>query len=314
MLLQQTHIQASSEMLEQFEGQVLRLGQRIHFEGVEDRDVYNITAPFFDQGELIIAGRVEGRNTEFSQIVFFRFCADVWMPHPNYSPYVMQDPFITWIKGELVLGGVRVIADPLYPENIVAWVTEYYRGKDIASLKLFLKGPYHMKDLRLIELAGGEIGVLTRPQGFKGGRGKIGFFKVRAYEEITARNIAEAPLFSDQFLEEEWGGANEAHLLANGLVGVLGHIASFDEDGARHYHAMTFAFHPNTMEKTAMKLIARRSDFPAGPAKKFDLNDVIFSGGLVRKMGGLAELYVGASDAEAYKIEIPDPFLEYEQL
>jgi hypothetical protein len=95
---------------------------------------------------------------------------------------------------------------------------------------------------------------------------------------------------------------------------VLGHIASFDEDGARHYHAMTFAFHPNTMEKTAMKLIARRSDFPAGPAKRSDLNDVIFSGGLVRKMGGLAELYVGASDAEAYMIEIPDPFLEYEQL
>src|SRR4051812_49135850 len=125
MLLQQTHIQASSEMLEQFEGQALKLGQRIHFEGVEDRDVYNITAPFFDQGELIIAGRVEGRNTEFSQIVFFRLCEDVWIPHPNYSPYVMQDPFFTWIKGELVLGGVRVIADPMYPENIVAWVTEY---------------------------------------------------------------------------------------------------------------------------------------------------------------------------------------------
>jgi hypothetical protein len=181
------------------------LGQRIHFEGVEDRDVYNITAPFFDQGEPIIAGRVEDRNTEFSQIVFFRFCAGVWIPHPNYSPYVMQDPFFTWIKGELVLGGVRVIADPLYPENIVAYVTEYYRGKDIANLKLFLKGPYHMKDLRLIELAGGEIGVLTRPQGFKGGRGKIGFFKVRAYEEITVQKIAEAPLFADQFIEEEWG-------------------------------------------------------------------------------------------------------------
>jgi hypothetical protein len=314
MLLQQTHVQASSEMLEQFEGQALMLGQRIRFEGVGGRDVYNITAPFIDRGELIIAGRVEDRNTEFSQIVFFRQSGDIWMPHPDYSPYMLQDPFFTWIKGELVFGGVRVIADPLYPENIVAWVTEYYRGKDIASLSPFLRGPYHMKDLRLIELAGGEIGVITRPQGFKGGRGKIGFFKVGDYEEITVRKITEAPLFSDQFIDEEWGGANEPHLLANGLVGVLGHIASFDEVGARHYHAMTFAFHPNTMEKTPMKLIARRSDFPAGPAKSFLLNDVIFSGGLLRKEGGLAELYVGASDAEAYKIEIPDPFLEYEQL
>jgi hypothetical protein len=98
-------------------------------------------------------------------------------------------------------------------------VTEYYRGNDIASLELFLMGPYHMKDLRLIELANGEIGV-----------------------------------------------------------------------------------------------IARRSNFPDGPYKHLDLVDVIFSGGLVRKKGGLADLFVGASDAEAYVIEIPDPFLEYEAL
>jgi hypothetical protein len=314
MLLQQTQLQTSSEMLEQFDSRALQLGERICFAGVGDRDVYNITAPFIDRGDLIIAGRVEGRHTEFAQVVFFRQEGDVWVPHSDYPPYAMQDPFFTRIQGELVLGGVRVIVDPLYPENIVSWVTEYYRGKDISSLKLFLRGPYHMKDLRLIELAGGEIGVITRPQGFKGGRGKIGFFKVGTYEEITIRKIEQAPLFSDQFIEDEWGGANEAHLLANGLIGILGHIASFDEKESRHYYAIAFAFHPNTMEKTPMKMIARRSDFPAGPSKRFDLNDVIFSGGLMRKEGGVAELYVGASDAEAYKIEIPDPFLEYEQL
>jgi hypothetical protein len=314
MLLKQTQLQTTSELLEQFNSSALQHGERICFAGVEGRDVYNITAPFIDKGELIIAGRVEGRDTEFSQVVFFRQDEEVWMPHPHYSSYAMQDPFFTWIQGELVLGGVRVIVDPLYPENIVSWVTEYYRGKDISSLKLFLRGPYHMKDLRLIELPGGEIGVITRPQGFKGGRGKIGFFKVSTYEEITIRRIGEAPLFSNQFIEDEWGGANEPHLLANGLIGVLGHIASFDPNEARHYQAIAFAFHPNTMETTPMKMIARRSDFPAGPSKRFDLNDVIFSGGLVRKESGLADLYVGASDAEAYKIEIPDPFLEYEQL
>ncbi len=301
-------------MLMQFESGSLPLGEVIRFEGVDGKDVYNITAPFIDRGELIIAGRVEDRYSEFSQVVFFRRDGAVWVPLSDIPAYELQDPFITVIKGELVIGGVRVIADPLHPENIVAWVTEYYRGKDIASLKFFLMGPYHMKDLRLIELASGDIGVLTRPQGYIGGRGKIGFFKVGSYEEITSRKIAEAPVFPDQFIDEEWGGANEPHLLANGLVGVLGHIASFDEDGSRHYQAMTFAFHPDTLEKTPMKMIAKRSNFPKGPAKRPDLTDVIFSGGLVRKIGGLAELYVGASDTEAYRIEIVDPFLEYEEM
>jgi hypothetical protein len=77
---------------------------------------------------------------------------------------------------------------------------------------------------------------------------------------------------------------------------------------------MVFTFNPDTLERTPMKIIARRSDFPEGPIKRIDLADVIFSGGLVRKAGGLAELYVGASDAAAYQIEIPEPCLEYEQL
>jgi hypothetical protein len=306
--------QSSSELLIQFESKPLPIGEVIRFEGVDGKDVYNITAPFVDRDERIIAGRVEDRDSEFSQVVFFRQDGEVWVPRQDHPPYALQDPFITNIRGELVVGGVRVIADPLHPENIVAWVTEYYRGKDLSSLRFFLKGPYHMKDLRLFELASGEIGVLTRPQGYIGGRGKIGFFKVASYEEITNRKIIEAPLFTGQFIDEEWGGANEPHLLANGLVGVLGHIASFDEDGVRHYQAMTFAFHPDTWETTPMKIIAKRSNFPEGPAKRTDLSDVIFSGGLVRKVGGLAELYVGASDAEAYRIEIVDPFLEYEEI
>jgi hypothetical protein len=143
------------------------------------------------------------------------------MPHPDYPSYEMQDPFFTRINGELIIGGVRVINDPLYPENIVAWVTQFYRGKNIANLELFLMGPYHMKDLRLIELASGEIGVLTKPQGYKGGRGKIGFYKVRCLEEIQVKDIA-------------------------------------------------LAFNPDTLERTPMKVIASRSDFPAGAALEYE--------------------------------------------
>ncbi|MBB6733898.1 DUF1861 family protein [Cohnella sp. CBP 2801] len=309
-----TRTQSSKELLKRYAPNILRPAERIRFEGVGNRDVYNITAPFLDRGERIIAGRAEDRKSEFSQAIFFRQEGEAWTPHPAYSPYELQDPFLTRIRGELVFGGVRVIADPLCPENIVAWVTEFYRGRNIADLQWMLRGPYHMKDLRLVELPGGGIGVVTRPQGYKGGRGKIGFFKVGSYEEITARRIGDAPLFSGQFTDEEWGGANELHPLANGLIGVLGHIASFDSQEARHYQAIAFAFHPDTMETTPMKIIARRGDCPAGQTKRADLDDVVFSGGLVRKAGGTAELYVGASDAESFKLEIPDPFLEYERL
>ncbi|BBH24261.1 hypothetical protein Back11_56060 [Paenibacillus baekrokdamisoli] len=329
-LQRQTSTQSCSELLEQFENVCAnrdiskqlnsnnqasaKHSNRIIFEDVDDKDVYNITAAFLDQNDLIIAGRVESRDTELSQVIFFRQEGEAWRPHPHYRTYELQDPFMTRIKGELILGGVRVTADPMNPKHIISWVTEMYRGASLDTLKLFLTGPEHMKDVRVVELAGGEIGVLTRPQGEKGGRGKIGFFKTNKLEAITAQQINDAPVFQDQFVAEEWGGANEPHLLANGLIGVLGHIASFDSEGDRHYYAMTFAINPQTMEKTPMKLIARRSIFPEGPTKRPDLVDVIFSGGLVRKEGGMAALYVGASDAAAYVAEIPDPFLEYEQL
>lgn len=313
MLVYETQVQTIQSLLWQY-GQAEPRGMRLRFERTDGKDVYNITAPFEDRGHTVLAGRVEDRDTELSTVVFFRQAGDRWVPHPDYPTFALQDPFFTRIGGELVFGGVRVIVDPLHPDNIVSWVTELYRGQDIASLKPFFSGPYRMKDLRLVQLASGEIGVLTRPQGYKGGRGKIGFYKVRALEELRAKDIENAPLFDDQFVDEEWGGANEPHLLADGRVGVLGHIASFDDDGFRHYYAMAFAFDPDTMERTPMKIVATRSDFPMGSAKRPDLTDVIFSGGLVRLPGGRAELYVGASDAEAYRIELPDIFAEYEPL
>jgi len=76
---------------------------------------------------------------------------------------------------------------------------------------------------------------------------------------------------------------------------------------------MVFVFDPRNRAFTDMRIIAERSDFIAGPAKRPDLVDVVFSGGLVRKGDGTADLYAGISDAEAHKITIPDPFLKYER-
>jgi hypothetical protein len=287
------------------------LARKLVFEGVGDRDVYNIAAPFELDSRQVIAGRVERRDVEHSEIVFFAEQNGTWRPIPGAATFPgLQDPCITLIGGELVLGGVRfpvTVAD-----GSIGWRMEFYRGTSLNNLLLFLTGPDKMKDIRLVELADERVGVLTRPQGAKGGRGKIGFLVSTSLETITAAAIEEAPLFAAQCLEEEWLGANEAHRLANGLLGTLGHIAYFDRNEHRHYYPMVFCVNPRTGEASPPEIIASRADFPAGPAKRPDLVDVMFSGGLVRHGNGTATLYAGLSDAEAGCVRLPDPFARFE--
>ena len=260
----------------------------------------------------MIAGRVESRDSEHSNVYFFVKREGEWVPREKAPVLELQDPFFTRITGELVLGGVQIFPHPTL-EGALGWQTVFYKGKTISGLQEFAKGPDGMKDLRLVELKDGSIGVLTRPQGEKGGRGKIGWTRISSLEELTIDVINEAPLLQDQFIDEEWGGANEPHLLSNGLIGVLGHIASFDQAGDRHYYPMVFALNPETGEVSDLELIATRSNFLPGPSKRPDLADVVFSGGIVRKSDGTADVYAGISDADAQKITIEDPFLSFER-
>ncbi|MGG4491298.1 MTP-1 family protein [Metabacillus idriensis] len=287
--------------------------EKIHFSGVGDQDVYNITAPFEDVGQLVIAGRVEARDSEHSQVQFFIEQNGKWIVQPDSPVFQLQDPFFTRIGGELVLGGVQIFPHPVM-KDALGWRTVFYKGENIAGLKEFAVGPDGMKDIRLVELKDGTVGVFTRPQGDKGGRGKIGFAKVAKLDELTIDFIESVPLLEGQFTDEEWGGANEAHLLSNGLIGVLGHIASFDDAGDRHYYPMIFVINPENGEYSDIQLIAMRENFLPGEAKRSDLVDVVFSGGLVRQGDGKAELYAGISDAEAQKVTIADPFLPFEAL
>jgi len=114
-------------------------------------------------------------------------------------------------------------------------------------------------------------------------------------------------------LPEEWGGCNELQLLKNGKVGVLSHIAKYDEAGNRHYYSTVFCFDPENGEYSPMKIIAIRDNFKEGPSKREDIRDVIFSGGLVRK-DGTAQLYCGVSDAQGHRLTIDDPFASFEKL
>lgn len=280
--------------------------EKIEFINVGKNDVYNISAPFINEERLVIAGRVEARDSEDSTVYFFEEKKNVWHPIEEYPKFKLQDPFFTKINNELIIGGVEVFKDP-EKENTLKWRTIFYKGENISSLKKFFVGPDGMKDLRLVQLKNNKIGVLTRPQGEKGGRGKIGFTIISELEDLNIDVIDNAPLIDSLFIDEEWGGANEARALDDSTLGILGHIACFDKEMNRHYYPMTFKLDINTLEVRNQKIIAIRKNFKPGEAKRLDLEDVVFSGGLILN-GDRAVLYAGISDAEAQLIEIDNPF------
>lgn len=278
--------------------------ETLKFRGTGGADVYNISSPLPIEGRTIVAGRVEGRETEFSQVWFFERGND-WVPVSDAPRLDLQDPFWTQVGTELVVGGVAVSSDA--SGHITGWKTVLFRGRSLSELTRFFEGPPGMKDLRLCPTADGRIGVFTRPQGVKGGRGKIGFTTVDSLDELTVKVLEEAPLL-DQFEDDEWGGANQVHLLPDGRLGVLGHIARFSEGTVRHYYPMAFTLDPRTGSFSPMTLLLERSRLREGPAKRPDLVDVLFPGGLVRR-DGKAVLYLGVGDAEAQIAVIDDPFL-----
>jgi hypothetical protein len=288
-------------------------GKLLRFAGVGQRDVYNITAPFEFGGVTLIAGRVEERDSELAEIVLFRQEGETWRPHFT-SPMLqgLQDPCVCFIGDELVIGGVRYPV--ALPNGSHTWIMDFFRGRTLDELRPLLRGPARMKDIRFCELADGRVGVFSRPQGVKGGRGKIGFCIADSLSQVNAEMIQEAPLLANQFAEGEWGGANEVHLLPDGRLGVLGHIARWGKQRHRHYYPMSFVLDPFTLGTTPIRLLGRRSFFPPAPSKRPDLEDVIFSGGLLRQFNGMAQLYCGLGDAAAGYITLPDPFAVAPQL
>ena len=307
-------IKACRELLSEFEAKNQKIfGEKLNFLGIQNLSVYNITKPFEDDGEMIIAGRVEKRECEDSEVNFFKEIDNNWVKMGRVIKLHLQDPFVTRIGEELILGGVETFPHPIL-KGTLGYRTIFYRGSDINNLKKFAQGPELMKDIRLLELSPEKILVFTRIQGAIGGRGKIAFTIIHFLDELNAEVIENAELLSTQFNDAEWGGANELHLLKNGLIGVLGHISFYDEIMDRHYYAMTFSFNIETKEVSPIKIIATRKNFSPGQFKRKDIIDVIFSGGINRLPNGKAEFYAGVSDAEAHKILIEDPFLEYEEV
>ena len=286
---------------------------KLSFAQTDVRDVYNITAPFQFGDITLLAARVEKRDSEHAETHLFTPAGRHWVPVEKAPLFEgLQDPCVTIIDGELILGGV------LYPVPTTTtphgWKMKFFRGSSLDSMSHFLTGPENMKDIRLKQLADRRIAVLTRPQGGQAGLGCIGFRIADSLDVITPEWIAEAPVYISLCCASEWVGGNEMHQLSNGKIGVLGHIACIEPSNCRNYYPMVFAINPESGDATPPRIIAERKQFPVGGAKRSGLQNVVFSGGIIRNSDGSASLYAGLGDIEAGLMQLfPDPFALYEQ-
>ncbi|MNO34991.1 hypothetical protein D3C76_250380 [compost metagenome] len=306
------------------------LEQRIHFEktkkiydsvmltfhGVEGFDVYNTSIPFEKDGQRYLFGRVERRDEWARSWVrlFEETSHDEWTLVQDSMIYTLEDPYVSLIGDEIVMGGTHVQYKAGKYSDFFGY---FYRGIDLNNLYYFTTGPKMMKDIRLVELPDNAIGVFSRPRGSQtreqyGSDSMIGFTILDSLDELTAEVIEHAPYIEGIFGKGEWGGVNQAYLLDSGKIGIIGHICHLDKDDEgkeiRVYLNMAFVLDPVTREFSDLHLIGSRTCYPSGPAKKPDLVDCVFTSGIVMRSDGKADLYSGVGDCQTGRVTIDYPF------
>ncbi|KRF10263.1 hypothetical protein ASG89_01645 [Paenibacillus sp. Soil766] len=292
---------------------------KLNFRGVDGYDVYNASIPFQWEGRSYIYGRVE-RREEWARSwvrLFENTGQDEWTLVPDSMVYQLEDPYLSVIGNQLVLGGTHV---RYKMGRVDTYYGYFYKGSDIQDMYYFTTGPEGMKDIRLVELADGRIGVFSRPKSEEmrrkyGSTSMIGFDMINSLEELSGEIIENAPYITGLFDEGEWGGCNQAYLLDSGMVGVIGHKCYKwkQEDGEemKAYTNMSFILDPVKHEATDVKIIGTRSCYPAGPSKKTNLMDCAFTSGIVMREDGKVDLYSGIGDCEVGRITIDYPFEGY---
>ena len=286
------------------------------FHGVPGWDVYNCSVPFQWNGKEVIFGRVERRGEWANSWValFEQTGCDEYTRVADFRTLQLEDPFISVIHGEMVLGGTHVRKRS---GEIDTYYGYFYRGKDLNELTYFTTGPNYMKDIRLVEMPDGRIGVFSRPRNEQieklyGSAAVVGFTVINNLNELTDEVILNAPPIPELFGKGEWGGCNQPIMLQNGHIGVISHH-SFSQDtesGVRLsvYMNTAFEFDPVSFTVTTPRIIGTRDCYPAGPAKRPDLTDCTFTSGIVLRADGKADLYGGIGDVGEGRIAIDYPF------
>ena len=107
-----------------------KTGKILIFHGAEGYDVYNPSIPFSLKGRTVIAARVELRSNEVSKTMFFSLENDAWHLIEDAPVLDLQDPFITFIDGQLWVGGVHVV----WKDNgreLIRYATNFYKGNTL---------------------------------------------------------------------------------------------------------------------------------------------------------------------------------------
>ncbi|GIP21079.1 DUF1861 family protein [Paenibacillus sp. J22TS3] len=300
------------ELRQQFEANKrIYESAKLVFHGVDGFDVYNPTIPFQWNGKRYIYGRVEKRHEWARSWVrlFEESGPDEWTVVPDTMIYQLEDPYISVINKQLVLGGTHVRYKQGQLDTFYGY---FYKGSDLHDLYYFTTGPDYMKDIRLVELHGGRIGVFSRPRGEAirkefGSESLVGFTIIDSLDELSAEIIESAPYTRGLFRKDEWGGCNQAYLLESGKIGVIGHICYAQGDTST-YMNMAFVLDPQTNQFSDLQIIGTRPCYPDGPAKKPHLTDCAFTAGIEMRPDGKVNLYSGIGDTEAARIVIDYPF------
>lgn len=281
----------------------------LNFPTIIDKDVYNPSFPLEVAGKEILPARVESRFSEHSKIVLFEQAENdlTWKPLDVFSPLALQDPFWVIDKSSIIIGGVSV--DFSDDDKVINWKTVCYKLSKDGRYSSFFIGPNKMKDIRFCVLGNGKIALFTRPQGGKvSKRGQIGFILLSSWKELTIEAINQAPLLN-LFEPEEWGGVNQAQVLPDGNIGILGHVACYSNNNMKHYYPITFILDPYSSKIIREpRIILNREHLLAGPSKRPELEDIIFPGGAVQK-NDITTLYLGVSDANVQRVKMENIFL-----
>ena len=299
-------------------GNKIYSASKLQFSGVDRYDVYNCSIPFVWDGKSYIFGRVEKRSRwAESWVYLFEKTGEDEYTAVKDRMYQLEDPYVFIVDGELILGGTHVTK---IGGEVQSFCSYFYRGTDVRDLTYFTSGVDGMKDVRLTLLANGKIGVFSRPRGIHireqyGSESMIGFATIDSIDQLVPNVIANAEYISGIFENGQWGGCNQAYLLKNGKIGVIGHlsnkIARTDGSGELlSYKNIAFVFNPEKMQATHLHVIATRSDYPEGPSKKAELEDCAFTSGIEMRDDGKVNLYSGIGDCEEGRVVIDDPFAE----
>jgi hypothetical protein len=292
----------------------------LHFHGLPPgTDVYNCSIPFELGTRRYLFGRVERRDEWATSLVrlFEETAPDTFALVPDGPNLPLEDPYVQRIGGEFVLGGTHVRK---VRGEVDSYFGYFFRGPDPLRLRYFTTGPDKMKDIRLVGRPGGRVGVFSRPRGPEvlekfGTEAVVGYTEIDSLDELGPDVIEAAEPVAGLFTHGEWGGVNQAYALADGRIGVAGHVAFNEGDPVsngqipQHYANIAFVFDPAARTVSGLRLIGTRACYdPSGEAKCPHLADVAFTSGFVPRPDGLVDLYSGIGDCLEGRIAVPAPF------